>query len=225
MSKYFVIVILLILLISCAPQKNKINNEEIFEKSYKEEAGLGFTEHLDSTNNIYSNFRYHVAFDAPDDWRTDSGVSEHTIFRAFQADSSITFSINAIEIRQNEKNESIDIWELYSNHKEQFDTQFKELVERQLKSEVKNLVTQKTYLRNNVCLKRSFNYVVREMDYEYDVTNISYQVITENTTFTFSLSLPTVFFNNNPDQYENLFRNIYFLNNREFANDIIKKSI
>lgn len=220
---YFVIIISLV--ISCNYQKSESQKSNDFEKSFKEQKGEGFVEHLDSITNIYSNFRYHVAFDAPDNWDTDLGVSEHTIFRTFQTDSSLTFSINVIEQKLSEKEKKTDIWELYEQYKEQFDYQIRTTLEKQLKTKLENLVSQKSYLRNNVCLKQKYNYKFRNLEYEYDVTNISYQTLIGDFTYTFTLSIPTILYEENTEFYENLFTNIYFLKDGEQIEDVIKKSI
>jgi hypothetical protein len=220
---YFVIIISLV--VSCNYQKSESQKLSDFEKSFKEQKGEGFVEHLDSTANIYSNFRYHVAFDAPDNWETDLGVSEHTIFRTFQTDSSLTFSINVIEQKLSEKEKKIDIWELYEQYKEQFDYQIRTTLEKQLNTKLENLVSQKSYLRNNVSLKQKYNYKFRNLEYEYDVTNISYQTLIGDFTYTFTLSIPTILYEENTEFYDNLFRNIYFLKDGELVEDVIKKSM
>ena len=114
MRKITICLIFISFLISCQSNKTKKNKINDFEKSFKEEKGEGFTEYLDSTTNIYSNFKYHVAIDAPDNWKTDAGVSEHTIFRTYQPDSSLTFSINVIELKFGENEKKITICASYN---------------------------------------------------------------------------------------------------------------
>lgn len=218
----FIICSLLGSLISRNSEAQKSNN---FEKSFKEHKGEAFVEHLDSTTNIYSNFKYHVAFDAPDNWKTDMGVSEHTIFRTFLRDSSITFSINVIEQKLSENEKNIDSWKLYQKYKEQLDAQIRIPFEKQLNTKMENFVSQKSYLQNNVCLKRKFNYKIRNLEDEYDFTNISYQTQIGNFTYTFTLSIPTIFYQEKTEFYDNLFRNIYFLKDSELFDEIIKKSL
>ena len=153
MRNIIIAITILSLLLSCTVNNSNKVNSSYFEKSFKEEKGEGFIEHLDSTTNISSNFRYNIAFDAPDNWKIDAGVSEHTIFRTFQPDSSMTFSINVIEQKLNES-EKIDIWELYQKYKEQFDNQFRTTLETQLNSKMENLVSVSSF---NPLTLRNFN--------------------------------------------------------------------
>ncbi len=213
------------LLFSCTSNNSNTKKTNDFEKSFKEQETETFDEYLDSTTNIYSNFKYHVAFDAPNNWKTDAGVSEHTIFRTFQTDSSLTFSINVIELQlnENEKNKKIDIWDFYQNNKAQMDYPFTTLIEEQLKTKVNDFSCQKSYIKNNTCLKRKFNYKVKDLDFEYNILIISYQTFLNEFTYTFSLNIPKIFYDENPDYYEAFFRNVYFLKDGEQLDELLKK--
>lgn len=225
MIKIEIAVIIAILLVSCNLKSSGQNNSHDFEKSFKEQHNQNFYQYLDTTTNIYSNFKYHVAFDAPDNWKSDAGVSEHTIFRTFQPDSSLTFSINVIELKfgENEKKSTIDIWEFYQNHKEQMDYPFTTLIEEQLKTKVNDFNCQHSYIKNYSCLKRKFNYKIRDLDYEYSITIISYQTYLSGLTYTFSLNIPTIFYNEKPAYYDAFFRNVYFLKDGERLDEILRK--
>ncbi len=234
---YIIIIAIAIVLTTFLYMKNKIfdfNNSisqqnntsgESFEKSFKEQKSQSFNEYLDSATNIYSNLKYHVAYDAPDNWKTDAGVSEHTIFRTYQPDSSQTFSINVIELKfeENEKKTTIDIWEFYQTHKEQMDYPFTTLIEEQLKTKVNEFKCEHSYIKNNSCLKRKFNYNIKDLDNEYNITIISYQTYIGGFTYTFSLNIPTVFYNEKSEYYDALFRNVYFLKNGERLDEILKQ--
>lgn len=224
MKNIIFVLIIFGIFISCDFPQEETRKTNDFEKSFKEQNSESFNEHKDSISNVYSNFKYHIAFDAPDSWNTDAGVSEHTIYRTFQPDSSITFSINVIEIKLNNPEMRIDIWELYQTNKKQFDYQFQTAIENQLNSKMENLVCQKSFLKNNISLKRTYNYKLKDLDYEYYVTNISYQTIIAGFTYTFSLSIPSVFYNQKTEYYDNLFGNIYFLKNRKHLDKILKES-
>lgn len=224
MSKILYTLFIFSVLNACSSNKGEKKLLNDFEKSFKEEKGEGFIEHFDSISNVYSNFRYHVAFDAPDNWRTDVGVSEHTIFRAFQSDSSMTFSINVIEQKSSETENESNIWELYQRDKEQMDFQVRTTLENQLNSKLENYVSQKTHLRNNVSLMRKFNYKTRHMGYEYDLTNTIIQTLIGDFTYTFTLSIPKIYYDVNPEFYDNIFLNVYFLKDGELLDEVIKKS-
>lgn len=223
--KYNILIILFInLFISCNSPNSKskdINSD--FEKSFKESNDSTFVEHYDSITNIYSNFKYYVAFDGPDKWKFDAGVSEHTIYRTFEPDSAISFSINVIEIKENtiDKDKITDLWSLYQQNKEQMDNPIKQLIEEQLNTKLEDFQVSKTNLKNNIALRRSSNYMTRNLNYEYSNTLILYQTLIKNLTFTFSLNVPTIFYEENPTYYEELFNNVYFLKNTERLNQIL----
>ena len=228
MKKLITSIIFIIAITSCQEKKKEGNISDGFEKSYKEQKDNKTlpenTEHFDTLSNIYANFKYRVAFDAPNDWASDDGVSEHTIFRTYQADSAITFSINVIEIQDSQNsNTRPDIWELYQANKEQMDYPYKEIIPKQFKSEVKDFVAKKSYIKNQLSLKRSFSYMVRELDSEYSNTSIVYQTYLDKFTYTFNLDVPTIFYSENPEYYENLFLNVYFLLNKEDFNNFMNQ--
>lgn len=230
MKNINLLLIFTILFASCQKDKKKSETNDDFEKSYKELKKTNSlpenTEHFDSISKIYSNFKYRVAFDAPDNWETDTGVSEHTIFRTFQADSAFTFSINVIEIKLNdkEKNNKIDIWDFYQENKAQMDYPFTTLIEEQLNTKIKDYKVSKSYIRNNVSVKRKFNYTVRNLDFEYENTTISYQCLLNGLTYTFALDVPSIFYDTKPEFYDNLFLNIYFLKDGQRIEDLLKQN-
>ncbi|WP_233899223.1 hypothetical protein [Tenacibaculum piscium] len=223
--KYKILIFLFVfLLVSCNSKSSKPKNiDSGFEKSFKEQNENTFNEHIDSITNIYSNFKYNVAYDGPDKWNFDTGVSEHTIYRTYESDSAITFSVNVIEVKKNsiKKNKNLNIWTLYQENKEQMDKPLTKLLEEQLNTKVEGFKATKAYLKNNVALRRTLNYMIRNLDYEYDNTVVQYQVLIDNLTFTFSLDIPTMFYKENPYYYEELFNNVYFLKNGERLNQLM----
>lgn len=228
MKKYFYIIIAILILTIIWTNNQKKDEiftpEKFFKDSYKKQKDIGdleYSEHLDTLKNVYSNYYFNVSFDAPDDWNIDNGVNDHTIFRTFQKDSAITFMINVIESKiDNIKN--LNIWEIRQNNgaiKE--DSLFISIIKSQSKSDVMNYNVKKSTLKNNVCIKRNFETLIQDLDFEYVGTNIMYQTIIENKTYTFGLSLPKMFYDLKPEYYENIFRNIYFLNNKDKTSKII----
>jgi hypothetical protein len=219
-----------ITLASCKTTKNEKDVTDYFEKSFKEQKDLKLstehTEHFDSINNLYSNYKYKVAFDAPNNWSTDTGVSEHTIFRTFQPDSAITFVINVVELKVPKNEKAPDIWEMYQNQKDKMDYSIKVLIPEQFNTTVNDFEASKTYLKNRTTLKRKFSYLVRELDTEYSNTSIVYQTLINNLSYTFSLDVPTMFYEEKPEYFESLFLKIYFLlnNNNNNNNDINNKN-
>lgn len=207
-------------LTACHQKKKEFDVKDYFDKSFKEKKDDNLlsknSEHFDSITKIYSNYKYRVSFDAPNHWSSDAGVSKHTIFRTFQSDSAITFAINVIELKMALNKEATNIWDLYAVQKEKMDYQFKALIEKQFNSKVEDFKASKTFLKNRIMLKRKFKHLVRELDLEYYNTSIVYQTIIGRLNYTFSLDVPTIFYDENPYYYNNLIRNVSFLYNEDF---------
>ena len=146
MKQFFQVILILGFLYSCNNNNSKhASKGEVtdFEKSFKEQKDSSFVEYLDTIKNVYSNYQYDVAFDAPDNWLVDSGVSEHNIFRAYQPDSAITFSLNVIESKaDSSRKRDMDIWKLYQAETEKMNS-FMQLIEEQLNTKIENLTAKK----------------------------------------------------------------------------------
>ena len=78
---------------------------------------------------------------------------------------------------------------------------------------------------NNKTLKRNFEFDIKQQDYVYEYTQIMHQMPLGNFTYTFSLSLPKVFYDINPEQHNNIFDNLEFLKNKDKINDFINNRI
>lgn len=228
MRKYihYLLITSLILLFNqgCNKKQKKILPEKDFKESYKEQKSKGKlenTENLDTIRNIYSNYYFKVGYDAQDNWTVDKGMNDHTIFRTYQKDSAITFMINVIEFKTSKANE-LNIWEIRKkNGAEQFDKKMISNLEMQSRSKIQNFQLKKSYLKNHTCIKMSFETLIKELDFEYTDTNIMYQTVIENRNYTFGLSIPKMYYELKPEYYENMFRYIYFLHNKEKTNKII----
>ncbi|AUS06894.1 hypothetical protein C1A40_16235 [Tamlana carrageenivorans] len=187
------IISLLILFCSCKDKvNNKLNPEQLFEDSYKTQRENNSlednSEHFDKTKNIYSNYKYNVAYDGLDYWVSDYGVSEHTILRTFDKDSAIGMTINVIETTfEPGKN----IWEIYDLNPKGMEEQFSQMITGQLNTDIKNYSFKKTYIKNVKSLKRKFEHTVRDSEYEYDNVSIMQQAVRGNYYYTFNLFIPT----------------------------------
>jgi hypothetical protein len=221
----FIAIVILLIVTSCDTRTSEEGSLLEYKESFKEQPGNHFNEYLDSTTNIYSNFKYHVAFDAPDTWKADAGLSEHTIFRAYQPDSNLVFSINVIELQTSKSlsAKAPDIWEMYQSNKNQMDHAFITLIEKQFKTIVTNHIASKSYIRGNGAIKRSLSYDERHLDYEYNMTSISYQTFVNNLTFTFTFNIPTLYFDMNQNYYESMFLNVSFLKDTETLDGLLNK--
>lgn len=225
MKKIMLLFLLISTLGSCQENKKTKDPTENFKDSYKVQKESGAleknTEHFDTIKNIYSNYKYNVAFDAPDYWIKDNGVSDHTILRTFDQDSAIGLTINVIETKSDPKK---NIWEIYDMNPEQTEKMFKETITAQLNSPINEYSVKKSYIKNIPSIKRKFTHIIRDGEFEYDNINMIQQVVKGNYYYTFSVFVPKMFYVENPDYYDNLFLNLYFLIDKEKTNDIINSN-
>lgn len=210
MKKHVIITTLLFSFVTFGQTKP---NSKVFKKSYKEKVldkqETEFNEFFDSKNNLYSNYKYGLSFDAPNNWEKDYGVSEHTIFRAFEKDSSIAFFINVLEFKDELANEEEkNIWDTYSADKVKFDTIFTKTHSKSLKTEIYNFKVSKSYIDNNVSLKMTFSTITKELDYEYETFYLIHQLFRNNKMISFGLTLPTLIYNLDKIYFEELFLKI-----------------
>lgn len=226
MKKITLLFLLISIICSCQENKKTEDPTENFEDSYKVQKESGTleknTEHFDSIKNIYSNYKYNVAFDAPDYWVSDNGVSDHTILRTFDQDSAIGISINVIETKFDPNK---NIWEIYDANPEQTEKMFKQTITAQLNSQIREYSIQKTYIKNVSSIKRKFTHTIRDGEIEYDNVNIIQQVVKGNYYYTFSVFVPKMFYDENPDYYDKFFLNLYFLIDKGKTKNIINSNL
>lgn len=60
------------------------------------------------------------------------------------------------------------------NPKNEVTYKYKKILEEQLVTKVQDFKESKSYLKNNGALRRSLNYDVKTLDYEYNLTSLSY---------------------------------------------------
>jgi hypothetical protein len=176
-------------------------------------------EKIDTVFNTYSNFIHMVGINLPDHWTLDHGLSEHSIVRGFELDTGITFSLNVIPVDEKfpdaKGDNPIDIWSYYLESKEAWNRQMTTSLAQAVNTEIKSLKTEKSFLKNRVCVKSYQTFDFRDTDLEYENTMIRYQTATEGRMYTFSLTVPTLFYNLTPQYYEDIFLHIHFLRNRK----------
>ena len=195
---------------------NSKNND--FEKSYKKQLSDGDItkekiEYFDEETRLYSNFKYAVAYKETKNWMIDYGSGEYTIFRAYDADSGYTFSINVIEYAEDSKwGETDDIHTLMDSeatinaYKEQ---NISELTRYNMKPI--NYTFNKSYLKNFPAMKATYKYIARQGDLEYEVQSLTYQIQRARMMYTFSIQCPYMFYETNPQYFEDIFLYVNFL--------------
>ncbi len=198
-----IIILFLFLFQNISSQNSK------FKKSLKEESLYNkeeFDEFYDTINKIYSNYKYNIGFKIPKKWLVDKGFSQHTILRTYEADSSNSFTINVIETKYN-----VEFWEMYDKNKIEFEDIYKKNLENQLNTKIKNYIVEKSFIKNLQSLKIEFEFIRKVQDFDYEIVIIIHKVVKNNLTYTFSLSVPKMFYANNPNYYEKIFNNLHFL--------------
>ena len=206
---------LLILLLTCsfcACSQEKSYTKKDLGKSYKKQLQDGDinkdeVEYFDKETRLYSNFKYKIAFKETKGWTIDYGSQENTIYRAYQADSGFTFSVNVIEI-----GESLDnIHSMIDGVKLK---EYKEKVISQLQAVYVNPIDfdiKKSYLKNFPATKTTYRSITRQGDLEYEDYSLMYQVLRDGNMYTFTLIGPYILYEENPSYFEDLFLNINFL--------------
>ena len=211
MKKTTIIIALILIIISCK-KNNFQNTNDYFNKSFKElkqkEDDTFMLENMDTVFNLYSNYKYSVAFDGPDNWEYDYGASEHSIFNIYQLDSAVFFNIIVMDLKVNKKKET-NIWEVYLNNKKQMDNDFKWAIKSKLKSDFEIGDTRKVYIKNNIAIRKEIDYIARDLDYELDKKMIIYETFRNGNNYTFSLDLPLVFYEKTRDIMK-IFSEIYY---------------
>lgn len=218
----FSILTLLVVIISCNEIKKQTKEEKYLKESYKEQRSKGtLTEHsedFDSTTNIYSNYKYLISIDAPDNWKVDYGVTNHSIFKGNDPELALTFSIVVVE----PKGRLIkykDAWEFYVDNKTKQDKEIKKIIETQFNSEIQNYQSRKSYVKNFVSVNNSFDILIRSADIEYLNHVINHQINRGDYIYTLTAHMPKVVYNEHPEYFERLFNLITFLPNSEKINE------
>jgi len=216
MKKLLLILLCLPILYSCNRTNSEKNNSE-FSKSYKKQIIDGDiikdkVEYFDKETRLYSNFKYAIAYKETKNWTIDYGASQYTIFRAYEVDSGYTFSINVIEL-------GLASSKSLQNTHTLIDTEEKLIaMKANYISELKGVnITpidynlKKSYIKNFPAIKSTYKYIERQTDFEYEVYVISYQVERAGNMYTFTLISPYMFYEINPQYYEDIFLYINLL--------------
>ncbi|MCK8481675.1 hypothetical protein [Psychroserpens algicola] len=218
MRRNFALLSLVFILCSCNKNTKQTKEDRYLNASYKTQKSKGIlpehSEEFDSLTNIYSNFKYHISFDAPDHWNTDHGTAKHTIFRGNDPELALTFSIVVVDLKT-EQTHPTNAWEFYLKNKKKQDVELKNMVRTQFNSELQNYEATKGYIRNFVSAKHSYDVLVRSTDLEYVNHVINHQIYRGNYIYTVTAQMPKIVYDEQPDYFERLFNLVSFLPNSE----------
>lgn len=187
-----------------------------FEDSYKEKIAVGTVDTkqdflIDSVNNMYYNFRYKFSFKYPKNWKVDSGLTKNTIFNATEIDSAISFKVIAVELIKD--SESYNMQDAIYNKNAIEINELKKIIKRNVeeltKLQIENYKFEKSYIKNYSAFKSSWNYIIKDTEYEYDFKGIIYNYWRAPYSYTIAVTLPLEFYEGNEEYYNNLFSNYY----------------
>ena len=218
----FTILTFFVIFISCNESKKQTKEDKYLKESYKEQKSKGtlseYSEDFDSLTKIYSNYKYLISIDAPDNWKIDYGTAKHSIFRGNDPELTLTFSIVVVEPKAELKNTK-NAWEFYLANKTKQDAELKIIVKTQFNSELKNYKASKSYVRNFVSVNQSYDFLVRSADLEYVNHVINHQVYRDDYIYTLTAQMSKVVYDEQPEYFERLFNLVTFLPNSEKINE------
>ena len=217
MKQLFIYSLLLFFTITCKNESTKaIDKEDYKEKSFKQKLqtnkDLKSEILFDEEKKIYSNLEYGITVNFPDNWETDMGTTQNSLIRGFERDSGITMIIVPIEIKKGTETYKAQnqLLEFYAENEEMFNKTMTNNLEQNLQTRIFSFTSKKSFINNQPTIQSKFIYIMRHLDEEYEQMNIQHQFWREPYSYTVSLSLPLLFYNENPKQYEWLFTNISF---------------
>lgn len=183
------------------------SSKDIFSPSSKElNEKDKFVEHLDSTTLLYSNFKYKFSVDFPDKWLLDRGVSEHTIIRGSQKDSAISFAVNVITLSEPAFVEK-SIWDLWDMKELNMEENNKKMLTKNFQTSLNKYSSRRIYISNKKAIETSFSYIVKNVDFEFEIQCFFYSIYQSPYTYTIGLQVPYDFYIETPDKYK------YFISN------------
>jgi len=217
--KYIITIFILSLIaIGCKETANNVfpnptdSFEDSFKENLKEDKSLESAILFDEKSKIYTNNIYNISMDFPDNWEVDMGTSENSLVRGIEKDSGITFIIVPIELKKGSRayNLQSQLLDAYDLDKKMFEKVMSDNVEKLIGRKIYNYKSEKSYLKNQPTIKSKFKTVMRDLDVEYDMTTVTHGFWRPPYSFTISLSLPSIWYEENPQKYDWLFSNFFF---------------
>ncbi len=203
----FVLIFMLLFVFESHCQTN-----QIFAPSFKKSNLNGNNiEHLDSISMIYSNFKYGFSMDFPDNWKFDRGNAEHTVIRAGQKDSFMLAAVNVIELKEVPKSD-FSLWKIWDNKELGMAEFMKNELKKALNSEIIDYSWRKVYVNNREAIETKLTYILKELDYEFDMKYIAYSISNKNQfSYTVAIKTPKYFYEVNPSRFDYMINNFVFL--------------
>jgi hypothetical protein len=205
----FIAFILLSFLFSCNKEKKEIINSS-FGKSYKEKkANKLLKDYYDSVSHIYSNYEYKIAIYCPKKWEVDEGLSKYSIFRTYQKDSSITFSVSVTEADEGMK--KLYDEKDFPTNESAMKKSLKKVYDEKFNTQVEMDYVKLSFLKNYRSINMKCNFSIRDGEYSYPMINLTNGVIRNNLLYNFYLTMPKIFYEKNKPYYDDILTNIAWL--------------
>lgn len=205
MKKLVVIVGLILNLFSFGQEKQSIKKRDSYsansiEKKYP-------VDYFDSIRNFYANYKYKVAVSAPKNWKRE-GVPKGLVFRTVEKDSGYTFSVGVEESKVELDNR---FWVEYDKNKPFFHAKLKNKMEESLNTKMEIDFIRVSYIKNFKSIKQKYNFTLLNNDTKYEMTFILHQVPKGKYIYAFGLTVPRVFYDANPQRFEDIFDKVFIL--------------
>jgi len=218
MNYKITIIILLLLLTSCKKREKSASKdlpfptEDSFKEKLNKDKALEAQVLFDEKSKIYTNKLYNISMDFPDNWEVDMGTSENSLVRGIQKDSGITFIVIPIELQKGSRTYNLQsqLLDAYDSDKKMYEKVMTDNIEKLIGQKVLNFETEKSYMKNQKTIKSKYETVMRDLDVEYNMTTVTQSFWRPPYSYTISLSLPSIWYEENPTKYDWLFSNFFF---------------
>jgi len=212
------IIFVMIFLVACKENKSEepadptASFEDSFKEKMKTNKDLESEILFDEKSKIYTNNLYNISMDFPDHWEVDMGTSENSLVRGVEKDSGMTFIIVPIEIKKGSRQYKLQIQLLdaYNSDKDMYEKVMSDNLQNILGKKIISYETENSFLKNQPTIKSTYKTIMRDLDVEYEMTTVSHNFWKEPYVYTLSLSLPSVWYEENPEKYDWLYSNFFF---------------
>ena len=147
--------------------------------------------------NKYSNHYFNVTTDFPDTWEIDRGMSEHAIFRAFNADSALSIHISAVPMDFSSFNdpEKSLLEKMNSISNGNYKMFLLNEIKKNVPGNISEFEVNEEIIRSNKFIVTSYTYEEQYDNYIIPGYAKSYSTSVGNVLYTIGYTCPKVFFN------------------------------
>jgi len=167
----------------------KPDTSKIMSNSSNDNPELDF---FDERSRIYSNPEYAFSFRVPKNWVYDYGITKNNFFRAYQKDSSYSFTTN---VKENKIYSKADIYStLDIMGIEKFtQNQINAYKSQDMDNVPFDVKVNKSYLQSVKAIRTEFKLLQYGNNFNYEMSMLVYQFIRGEYLMSFVASAPTVF--------------------------------